>query len=235
MSRAFLFMGLAFSTLLVACQAPQNSVSQDPVAFARERGSVGSAMAVLARNCVTCHKTFGTWSESDFRTKLTKTGRNWVVAGDLGASALYQKLRGVSASGNMPPAGPISEEERSTLAVWILNLKPIPAPVPSTSPVPTPEPVECAAATRWKGVQRVLAKNDCLKCHDEFDTPDAEFYQNYFAGRSVDQSRIFETLRGVSPNGEMPPPPRKPMPAEDVQVLRDWAERHPTGQSDTCN
>jgi mono/diheme cytochrome c family protein len=127
----FVLGTLGLSVLLGACiQQLQNSVSGDRVTYKRHSDNPAiqrfyNVQDVFASNCVQCHPNFGSWTEADFKTELTpKDGLNYVTAGDLDDSEIYQNLQGVTPGGEMPKNGPpLSPGEVQTIATWILNLQ----------------------------------------------------------------------------------------------------------------
>lgn len=103
----------------------QNSVSSDaerysptPVATRFEK-----ARAVMRKNCVSCHTTLGTLSETEMTTTRSgNVGDFLLVPGQLDQSALWRVLRGGGATAYMPPDYTLTADEIATMRDWIANV-----------------------------------------------------------------------------------------------------------------
>jgi hypothetical protein len=121
------FVGLSLPGCTVGIIPPGATSTDDQFTVAVRLGpgpiEFSRAREVLVRNnCTRCHgRTLGTYTqESDFIRE------GWIVAGDPGASKLYQALKGSGYSWpealRMPQGGDISAKDRELIREWILRI-----------------------------------------------------------------------------------------------------------------
>ena len=117
-----------------------------------------SAVAILEKNCTSCHtSSTGPSGVYDLTDAAHLTSSGLVVVGKPSQSTIYNAI----SSGSMPPTGALSLADQAIISEWITAAAPAavtPTPTPSPTPVTT-------TAVSFANLQTTIFTPKCVGCH----------------------------------------------------------------------
>jgi mono/diheme cytochrome c family protein len=220
--------GLVAIILLFVVWMP---VQAEREARARALEQAPRVREILQRNCFACHGENPDKVEKNLHIlnhqDLLDSPRRIVVPGSPQDSRLIQRI----ADGSMPPEEEetrlprLSEEDLTILYDWIKGGAP---PFPAFDPA---APVVAAPVSESAAQAKAIFHKRCYECH-KYDVAKGGIkilhHRLLVTTRQMvrpgdpDDSELFQRLMTKDPDTRMPPPPKRRLPAEEIEVIRRW-------------
>jgi len=212
---------IILSTLLFSCtHDPVNLEGLDPVCFDTQ------VLPILQTSCgmAGCHDgSAGGFMPTDYQSVMQS-----VTPGNPRGSGLYQVITAINSENMMPPNGPLTQEQRSIIEIWIAQ---------------GAENIICDPGNGGGGggsadsicfAQNILPLfiSNCAmaSCHDGLSQGDEDNLYALNSYASIRQhvvpfnpssSAVYRAVNGGSEEF-MPPPPKSPLTAAQKELMRKW-------------
>jgi uncharacterized membrane protein len=230
MKRTLQFIAI-FIVLITSFQNCGYVGSSDPEAYmlASEFVTFDEVSAkVFVPYCIQCHKQPAPDAGLDLSTYSSTMLA--VVPYDIVGSHLMHPLE----TGEMPPAGALSQTEVNLVANWILSgapetasTSPSPTPVPTATPVPTPTPTPNPSATplpaTFTYINNNILQTKCLLCHNT-NKMDGGFSYSAYADtiKSLVMGNAATSKLYIQVNTNAMPKGGPPLTAAEKTAIQTW-------------
>jgi hypothetical protein len=216
-TRAFLFLPVIMFFLLSSCTLEPDNISDiEAVCFDTQ------VLPILKTSCGIsgCHD----GSEEHFTLGGYVSVMDLVQPGDPRGSKLYKIITDIRNDDMMPPDNPLSRTQRNIIQVWIAQ---------------GANETLCNQDTGEFPIDRICFVQDILPvilsscgvpgCHDQVTAEEDYVFTDYsgimdgIEPFDLNDSEIYES---VTETGDdiMPPPPRAPLTAQQIDALKEWIE-----------
>lgn len=147
-------------------------------AAADKAANAKQAVAIIKKSCVQCHSGSLYFNANKFETLLKK---GYLKPGDLAGSVAMQRILATTTDEQMPPTGPLSAADKTTLKQWVADGLPDPNAAATVVTEPAkPAPVKPPAGVE---VRRSISESELLtaivrdlEAADERERPFLRYY-----------------------------------------------------------
>lgn len=227
-----IFSLISLTTLLLSCTHDPLLIDElDEVCYETQ------VKPILLNSCGVsgCHDTYS--SEEGFNAHDLQSIMQLVEPGEPRKSKLYTVLTDLWGEHFMPPDNPLSAKERNIIQIWIAqgaNTEDCSTNNGGTGDNPDEPPVKSDTVCFVQDILPVFMSGcGTSGCHDETTRADGYVltnYSNIMSGEegivpyNPESSEIYEKITTSESDERMPPPPRSPLPADQINAIRTWIE-----------